>query len=134
MSSVGLDSRIDKVYRRSTFRILVNATLADVIREMRRKNTEELIVTDETGKGLGFIDSRDIVRLIAKKKAKPEIKVKDIMSVPLITIKLSDTIEKACKIMDKFGIHHLVVVNEEGHVKGVINDLDVLKIVVEKKK
>lgn len=120
---------VDKIYRRSMFRILVGSTLAEAIREMKRKNTEELIVTDREGRGLGFIDSRDIVNLIASGKADPDKKVEEIMSFPLVTIKLNDTVESACNIMMEKGIHHLVVVDEEGRVKGVLNDLDVLKII-----
>ncbi|RLG60737.1 hypothetical protein DRN86_01755 [Candidatus Geothermarchaeota archaeon] len=124
-----LEITIDKVYRRSMFRILVGSTLAEAVREMKRKNTEELIVTDEEGKGLGFIDSRDIVRLIAEGKANPDEKVEDVMSTPLVTIKLNDTIAKACGIMLEKGIHHLVVVDDEGHVRGVLSDLDILKAI-----
>ena len=120
---------IDRIYRRSMFRIVAGSTLITAIREMKRKNTEELIVTDRRGRGLGFIDSRDVVRLIAEGRANPYEKVENLMSKPLITIKLSDTIGDACEIMLRKGIHHLVVVDEEGRVKGILNDLDILKTV-----
>lgn len=124
---------IDKVYRRSMFRILMDSTIAEAITEMKRKNTEELIVTDRRGKGIGFIDSRDIIDLIATGKAKPESRVENIASKPLITIKLNDTIGKACEIMISKGVHHLVVVDDDGYVKGIVNDLDILKTIVYKR-
>ena len=131
MAEIGkkrLDIKVDKIYRRSLFRIPSTATLADAVREMKRKNAEELIVIDENGNGIGFLDSRDIVRLIASGQAKADEKVVNLMSTPLITVKVRDPIERACKVMCEKGIHHLVVIDETGRIRGVLNDLDVMKV------
>jgi acetoin utilization protein AcuB len=54
------------------------------------------------------------------------MKVEEIMSKNLVTIKMDDSLKAVKVIFDNSGIHHLLVV-ESGNLHGVISDRDMLK-------
>ncbi len=54
------------------------------------------------------------------------MKVEEIMSKNLVTIKMDDSLKAVKVILDNAGIHHLLVV-ESGNLHGVVSDRDMLK-------
>ena len=50
-----------------------------------------------------------------------------IMSRTLITVSLDDTLEHIAFVLERNGIHHVIVTDEAAQVVGVISDRDVLR-------
>lgn len=107
---------------------------------MRENNIRRLPVIDKDGHVAGIISDRD-VRDASPSKATTldmyemhyllaEIKASDIMTKNPITIKSTDTVEKAAMIMLDNKIGGLPVVDNDGQLKGIISDLDVFKALV----
>lgn len=65
---------------------------------------------------------------ISKTKDFGEIAVKDIMTSRVITADADDTIDRLAKIMFNKKIHRIVI-QEDGHVIGVVSTLDILRAV-----
>jgi len=63
---------------------------------------------------------------------KLSIKVKHIMSSPVVTVKEGSTVLKASKLMDKYDIGSLIVVDKYGNPIGMITDMDIIKRVIAK--
>lgn len=57
----------------------------------------------------------------------PEVKVEDVMSSPVITIKETDSVLAAAKMMKKHEIGCVVVVGKSGESKGLITERDVVR-------
>lgn len=106
---------------------------------MRDKGVRRLPVLDN-GRVVGIISDRD-VRDASPSKATTldmyemhyllaEIKAKDIMTPKPVTIKPTDTVEKAAMIMLDKKIGGLPVVDEKGALVGIISDQDVFKALV----
>ena len=106
---------------------------------MRDKGVRRLPVLDN-GRVVGIISDRD-VRDASPSKATTldmyemhyllaEIKAKDIMTPRPVTIKPTDTVEKAAMIMLDKKIGGLPVVDEKGALVGIISDQDVFKALV----
>jgi predicted transcriptional regulator len=57
------------------------------------------------------------------------MKVKDVMSKDLITADCETTMFEAEELLKKHNIHHLIVVDQSGFLKGIISqkDIDILK-------
>lgn len=53
--------------------------------------------------------------------------IKDIMTKEVITIKEEDTVEQCAKILTTHHLSGLPVVDDEGHVKGIITEGDLIK-------
>ena len=106
---------------------------------MRDHGVRRLPVLDG-GRVVGIISDRD-VRDASPSKATTldmyemhyllaEIKAKDIMTPKPVTIKPTDTVEKAAMIMLDRKIGGLPVVDEKGELVGIISDQDVFKALV----
>lgn len=116
-----------------------DTTLLKIGKLMRDNGVRRLPVLDN-GKVVGIISDRD-VRDASPSKATTldmyemhyllaEIKAKDIMTPRPITIKPTDTVEKAAMIMLDKKIGGLPVVDENGALAGIISDQDVFKALV----
>ena len=100
---------------------------------MRERNRGSLIVLD-SNKPVGIITERDIVRrLVADARDPQEVKVKDIMSTPLITIGPEATIEAAAKVMYENKIRRLPVV-ENDNLVGIVTTTDFAKAMLRDKR
>ncbi len=53
--------------------------------------------------------------------------IKNLMSQELLTLELDDDLNKAKAIFDENNIHHILIIDEEGVLSGVINDRDMYK-------
>jgi CBS domain-containing protein len=64
---------------------------------------------------------------LAQRTGTPDVKVEDVMSSPVITIKETDSVLAAAKLMKKHEIGSVVVVGKSGEPKGLITERDVVR-------
>lgn len=57
----------------------------------------------------------------------PTLIVKDIMTTPVGTVRMDDSVETIKAVFDQNRYHHLIVVGDGGECAGVISDRDLLK-------
>lgn len=77
--------------------------------DMELSKVGSVMITKE-GKPVGIITDRDIAtKVIMKDRSPSEIKAKEIMSAPLITIGPEASVEKACELLAKKDIRRLPV-------------------------
>ncbi|AEA47482.1 CBS domain-containing protein [Archaeoglobus veneficus] len=86
------------------------------------------IVVVEDHKPLGIVTEKDILeKVVAKNRTPSEVKLKEIMSYPLITIKPTTSVREAADIMLKRGIRRLPVI-DDGDLIGIVTDTDILGV------
>ncbi len=109
-------------------------------RIMRDKKIRRLPVVDREGRLIGIVSERDL------KAASPssattldmyemtyllsELKIKGIMTKDPLSIRRTDTVERAALIMRDRKIGSLPVVDEAGKVAGIITDTDIFRLFV----
>jgi len=108
---------------------------------MKDKHISCLPIVDEEGKLVGIVSDRDIKDASPSKATTldmhelyyllSEIKIKDIMTKKVVTIRNDETVEKAATLMLEGHFGSLPVVDAEGHVVGIMTDTDVFKVLVE---
>jgi CBS domain-containing protein len=82
---------------------------------------------DYNGKPVGIVTERDILkRVSALDKIPKDISALEIMSFPVITIKAYDSIDTAATVMARKRIKRLVLVEEDGSMKGVLSVTDII--------
>jgi len=64
---------------------------------------------------------------LSTKASTPDVKVEDVMSSPVITIRDTDTVLSAAKLMKKHKIGCVVVVDKSGKPSGLITERDVVR-------
>lgn len=103
-------------------------TVMDALATMRRRYIHSLIVRkSETKKEYGILTSTDISdKIIAHEKNPSEVTVQEVMTSPLITVRLDERLVDCAKKMKEHHIHHLPVVNDDGDIVGMISDTDFL--------
>jgi len=85
-----------------------------------------IVVTDE-GRPAGITTERDILqRVVAKGLDASKVKMKDIASKPLITIKGNMSIVKTIRVMQKNNVRHLPIM-EEKELVGIVTQRDLLR-------
>jgi IMP dehydrogenase len=98
-------------------------TVRDAIESMREKGASGLLVTDDQGKLVGILTRRDIVMLEAKDETK---KVTEVMTNDVITAKFGIDVVSAKDILRENCIEKLPLLDERGHVKGLITSKDII--------
>ncbi len=103
-----------------------DATVLEAAREMRGEKVGSVIVV-KNGKPAGILTESDILKkIVAEEKDASKIKVKDVMSAPLITISPNEKVEKALKLFGDNRIRRLPVV-ENGKLVGIVTERDIVQ-------
>ncbi len=109
--------RIDNPYRLSP-----SNTLKDARNMMDDKGISGILVTEEDGKLVGILTTRDIVL-----EEDGVVKIADLMSTDLITASPDISIEEAQEILKKSRIEKLPLIDNKGFLKGLITSKDIIK-------
>jgi len=114
-------------------------TIKDVILKMRRKNVSGLPVVDKNNKVLGTFSETDVAKalpdILNEAQYIPLVDVREltsepikrVMDIPSITIQADTEVEEAAKIVLEEYRHRLPVVDELGHLIGMVTLGDILK-------
>lgn len=104
-------------------------TVFAALKVMGEKEIGALTVV-ENGRLLGIVSERDYARkVILKGRTSRDTLVKEIMSAPVITAHLAQTVEECMQVMTEKRIRHLPVM-DEGRLVGVISIGDLVKAVI----
>ena len=120
---------VDKVKRsesgmiRNPVTLTPDKTIGDALEMMKKYRISGIPIVDSSSKLVGILTNRDL-RFEPNRKQK----VKDLMTKEnLITAPLGTNLEKAEKILQKYKIEKLPVVDKEGVIKGLITYKDIMK-------
>ncbi|MEM5829221.1 MAG: CBS domain-containing protein [Candidatus Aenigmatarchaeota archaeon] len=95
--------------------------------ELMKKTRKGCLIVTKNGKPVGILSDSDVIkRVVAKNFLPSKIKVKQVMSSPLITISPDDDILSAVRKMKRNNIHRLPVVLN-GKLVGIISLSDIAK-------
>lgn len=106
-------------------------TTNKIAESMDTEGLGAVIVTNKEGKPIGIITERDLViRVIAKNHIPNQIKAKEIMTTPLVTIEPEAAITDAARRMNRLDIRRLGVFYK-GNLVGIVSDKDLLGVMPE---
>lgn len=93
---------------------------------MAKKNIGCLVIT-KGKKPYGMLTERDFLRkVIAVKRNYEEVKVEDVMHVPLITVNQDVSIIKACELLQQKSFRRLPV-TKNGKLIGIVTETDLTR-------
>jgi CBS domain-containing protein len=94
---------------------------------MKKERVGSLVIVED-GSPVGIITEKDLMeKIVAEGKSAKTIKVKDLMSSPLVTIGPRATLEDAAKKMSTMRLRRLPVVSK-GKLIGILTENDVLRL------
>ena len=101
------------------------ASVAVILKHMANSRIGCVVIT-KAGKPAGITVDHDIAAKVMMKDRDPdEVKVKEIRSSPLITVKADATVEDACGLLTREGIRRLPVI-EDGELVGIVSIRNIL--------
>jgi len=103
-----------------------DVTIKEAAKLMSEKRIGSIIILKKGGIA-GIVTERDIIKKVVSRGLNPEkIRIQDIMTKDVITIGSRERIDQACKIMDKYHIKKLPVV-DNGELVGIITTTDIVQ-------
>ena len=108
-----------------------SASVQELALKMKDKNISSLLVVDSFGKSKGLITERDVIRKVCVNDiCTSQVIIKEIMSLPLITINSNESPSTAIDIMLQHNIRHLLVVDDETEINqpiGIVTPRDLTR-------
>ena len=100
-------------------------SVTSLSKEMEISGLGSIVIT-KSGKPVGIVTDRDIaIKVIMHDRKASEIKAKEIMSSPLVSIEPGVLLENACAILAEKDIRRMPVI-EDGELRGIISVRNVL--------
>jgi signal-transduction protein with cAMP-binding, CBS, and nucleotidyltransferase domain len=133
MSDIGLRSRmlVKDIMSSPVITTDEDATANRAAQLMDKHGVGCIVVTSKDGKPLGIITEKDLVSRVLAKNIKPDsLKVREVMTSPLITIEPSEKINDAARRMSRLNIRRLGVVYK-GQLVGILSSKDILAVMPE---
>jgi CBS domain-containing protein len=117
-------------YKSTTlFSLPPDAFVYDAIELMSQKSIGAILVMT-SGRLVGFVSERDYARkVILKGKSSRDTQIREIMSVPVITVTADDTVDECMRIMTGNRIRHLPVMDRD-KVIGIVSIGDLVKWII----
>ena len=108
-----------------------SASVQELALKMKDKNISSLLVVDSFGKAKGLVTERDLIRKVCVKDiCTSKVIIKEIVSLPLVTINPNESPSTAIDIMLQHNIRHLVVVDDSMEINkpiGIVTPRDLTR-------
>ena len=86
------------------------------------------LVVIRAGKPVGIVTERDIMtKVVGRAVSALDLRVADVMSTQVTSIIEDGTLKDAARLMTRYGIRRLPVVNKQGDLVGIISSMDIIR-------
>lgn len=117
--------------RKEIYSIRDDMTVHDAARYLRDKEVRSVGVVNSQGKLVGVISQSDISdKVAAENKCPAWMRVTEIMSTQLVTVRPEMALDECLRLLEKYGIFHLLVVSEAAGFQGMLSVKDLLEVIL----
>jgi CBS domain-containing protein len=121
--------------RKEIYSITSDATVYDAARYLRDRKVRSVGVQNKDGKLVGVISQSDISDKVgAENKCPAWMRVSEIMTADLVSVPPEAPLDACLQLMEKFGIFHLLVVDDKSRFHGMISVTDLLSVIASDEK
>lgn len=117
---------LSEILTASVKTVTPEAAIADVLTEMAAQGISCAIAVDDGRRPLGIFTERDAVRLLAERRGLSGLRMGDVMSTPPFTSSADIDFREAYRMLQERGFRHLVVVDGDGLLQGIVTEGDFL--------
>jgi CBS domain-containing protein len=116
-------ARVDQAFLRPAHTVDAGTDIVSVVRLFQAQRTTNVLVTGLPG-GLGIFTNTTLQRAILDGRPLDQLPVGDLASGPVVTVRPSDQLGDAMVLLLSRRVHRLVVVEDSGEVRGILEALD----------
>ena len=103
-------------------------TITECAAQMREQHVGSLVIVDDQQIPQGMIADRDIaIQVVALNQDPNKVTVADIMTTPVVTATVDESMVVALARMREFGIRRLPIVDENNKLVGVISNSNLVE-------
>lgn len=113
-------SQVADVMRPGFIEVAPEDTLGEVAERMTLQNVGAVAVKD-SGKLIGILTERDLLKAMAARVHSSEARVRQWMTGDPVTASADTDVEEAARVMLEHGFRHLPVLDDNGHVIGIVS-------------
>lgn len=110
----------------SVITVAPDAPLKTVLALMQEHSISSIVAIDDSAKPVGIFTEKDAIRLMLDDQAISSLSMAEVMSKPVITVSSNLGYAKAYQTMSENSVRHLVVVDSDGKLLGLVSEGDFL--------
>src|SRR5271169_1702502 len=115
--------------RKAVYSIPEASSVLDAAKYLREKQVRSAGVVDTTGKLIGVVSHSDLSdKLAAENKCPSWMKITEIMSTDLVTVTPEKSFEECLRLMEEYGVYHLLILGPGDNYLGMLSVSDLLKV------
>jgi CBS domain-containing protein len=128
-----ITERIQGLKLRTPLSVLKSATLKTVFAKMsaEKKGYAVVLEDEKTGKVAGIFTERDVMTRVVEQKVGPSTPVEKVMTANPKTLKATDSVADAIRLMNQGHYRHLPLVDDAGRLVGVLSVRDLIAYLAE---
>ena len=121
-----LQAKVETAGNHAPLCVSADETLRGLASLMWRNDVGSLVVGDP-GHPVGIVSERDVVAQIAQGADADVVTARHVMTPCVVTARIGDPLSEAALTMLEEGSRHLPVMDDYGHVTGVLSVTDLLR-------
>ncbi|HNI75983.1 MAG TPA: putative nucleotidyltransferase substrate binding domain-containing protein [Giesbergeria sp.] len=117
-------ARVEQAFLRPAPMVSADTDIITVVRLLQEQRVKNVLVTGLADGGLGIFTNTDLQRAILDGRPLDQLAVGALASTPVVTVRESDSLGDAMVLLLRRRVHRLVVLEDAGAVRGVLEALD----------
>ena len=117
-------ARVEQAFLRPAPMVSADTDIITVVRLLQEQRVKNVLVTGLADGGLGIFTNTDLQRAILDGRPLDQLAVGTLASTPVVTVRESDSLGDAMVLLLRRRVHRLVVLEDAGAVRGVLEALD----------
>ena len=124
----GLATPLGALLRQAPITCGPDAPLGETLKTMEERRIGSMPVVDPDSKPLGIFTRQDVIGRVVLPQRPLTAPMRDVMSTPAVTLPVEATAGDAALVMARRGIRHVVVLDREGAIAGVVSERDLFSL------
>ncbi len=124
----GLSTRLQSLIRRPPVVCGPGTPLGEALSRMEAERIGSIPVVDSDTRPIGIFTRQDVIGRVVLPQRTLDVPMRDVATVPVITLGADATAGDAALVMARQGIRHVVVLDGDGRVAGVVSERDLFSL------
>ena len=124
----GTSAPLSTLLRRSPITCGADSPLGDALAMMEENRIGSVPIVDAGARPIGVFTRQDVIGRVVLPQRPLTVAIREVMSAPAITLPADATAGDAVLVMAQRGIRHVVVVDGQGSVAGVVSERDLFSL------
>jgi len=124
----GLATPLERILRQAPVSCAADTPLGRALETMEQHRIGSMPVVDADNRPFGVFTRQDVIGRVVLAQRPLETPIAQVMSAPVITLPARSTAGDAALLMARSGIRHVIVLDDDGRLAGVVSERDLFSL------